>query len=151
MSDKRAIVRNRRAYHDFEISETYEAGISLLGPEIKSIRAGKSSISEAFASFKKGELWLQDMHIPEYVNRGYVTHEPRRPRKLLMHKRELRKIEATVTRQGLTLVPLQLYFVKGRLKVEIGVAKGRKRHDKREALKDKEARKEARAAEGRRG
>ena len=114
MSDgKKIVVRNRRAFHDYEITEKVEAGISLLGPEIKSIRAGKASINEAYASFKKGELWLLDMHVPEYENRGYVTHEPRRPRKLLLKKRELRKLDALIARQGLTIVPLQLYFVRG--------------------------------------
>ena len=151
MSDgKKVVVKNRRAFHDYEIVEKFEAGISLLGPEIKSIRQGTASINEAYASFKKGEMWLLDMHIPEYEHRGYVTHEPRRPRKLLLKKRELKKIDATVARQGLTIVPLMLYFVRGRLKVEIGIARGRKRHDKREAMKEKEARKEARALEGRR-
>ncbi|MDH3590995.1 MAG: SsrA-binding protein SmpB [Planctomycetota bacterium] len=150
MTDKRAVVRNRRAFHDYEIFERLEAGLSLLGPEIKSIREGKVSIGEAYAAFKGGELFLFDMHIPEYAHRGYAPHEPRRPRKCLMHKRELKKLESGVARRGLTLVPIQLYFVRGRLKVELGVAKGRKRHDKREAVRDKEARREAKAAEGKR-
>ena len=149
--EKVVVARNRRAFHDYELMDRLEAGMALLGPEVKSLRDGKGSLGEAFAAFKHGELYLMDMHIPEYPHRGYAPHEPRRPRKLLLHRRELRKLEAAVTRKGFTLVPLQVYFLRGRAKVEIAVARGRKHHDKREALKEAEARREARAHEGRRG
>lgn len=152
MSDdaRKILVRNRRAFRDYEITERFEAGVALLGPEVKSLRAGQGSIAEAYAAFRNGELWLRDMHIPEYAHKGYAPHEPMRPRKLLMHKRELKKLEATVTRRGLTLVPLQLYLLRGRVKAELGLGRGRKRHDKREAVRKEEAKKEARAAQGKR-
>jgi SsrA-binding protein len=150
VTERQVVARNRRAFRNYEILEKFEAGISLLGPEVKSLRAGKASIAEAYASFKGNELFLMDMHIPEYSHTGYAPHEPLRPRKLLLHGRELKKLEASVTRKGLTLVPLQIYFFKGRAKAEIALAKGRRHHDKREAVKKEEALKEARRAEGRR-
>jgi SsrA-binding protein len=150
VNDRKVMVRNRRAFRDYEILEKVEAGLVLLGPEVKSIRAGQGSISEAYATFKGKELYLIDMHVPEYPHKGYAPHEPRRPRKLLLHRRELKKLEAATTRKGLTLVPLQLYFLRGRLKIELGLARGRKRHDKRHALRKEEAKRAARSAEGRR-
>ena len=150
MSEKQVIARNRRATHDYEIIERIEAGISLLGPEVKSLRAGKVSLAEAFGAFQKGELFLLDMTIPEYSHKGYALHDPVRPRKLLVHRREARKWEQSVTRRGFTIVPTQIYFLRGRAKVEIGLARGRKRHDKRDAVRAEEARREARSAEGRR-
>ncbi|MHC4974594.1 MAG: SsrA-binding protein SmpB [Planctomycetota bacterium] len=147
--DKKVVARNRRAFRDYAVEERFEAGLALLGPEVKSLREGKGSLAEGYAAFKGGELFLFDMHIPEYKHKGYALHEPLRPRKLLLHRRELRKLENTVTRRGFTLVPLQIYFLRGRAKVELGLAKGRKRHDKREAVKREEAKREARAAEGR--
>ena len=150
-SDSRNVVaRNRRAYRDFEILDKFEAGIVLVGPEVKSLRTGNSSIAEAYAAFKGGELFLFDMHIPEYSHTGYTHHEPRRRRKLLLHRRELRKLEEVLARRGLTLVALQVYFRGGRAKVELGLGRGRKRHDKRDTLKREEARREARGAEGKR-
>jgi SsrA-binding protein len=147
--DKKVVARNRRAFRDYTVEERFEAGIALLGPEVKSLREGKGSLAEGYAAFKGKELFLLDMHIPEYKHKGYALHEPLRPRKLLLHRRELRKLEYAVTRRGFTLVPLQIYFLRGRAKVEVGLAKGRKRHDKREAAKREEAKREARAAEGR--
>lgn len=149
MTEKQVIARNRRAFRDYTILERVEAGIALLGPEVKSLREGKGSLAEGYAGFQRSELFLLDMHIPEYKHKGYAPHEPLRPRKLLLHRRELRKLENAVTRRGFTLVPLQIYFLRGRAKVELGLAKGRKRHDKREAAKREEAKREARAAEGR--
>ena len=149
--EKDAVARNRRAFRNFEILEQFEAGLVLLGPEVKSLRAGRASIAEAYAGFNgAGELFLYDMHVPEYQNAGYAPHDPVRPRKLLMHRRELLKLEEAITRKGLTLVPLQVYFKKGRAKVEIALARGRKYHDKRERERTKEAQREARQAEGRR-
>ena len=150
MTDKKVIVSNRRAFRDYEIHERIEAGVSLLGPEVKSLRAGQGSIAEAYAMFRGRELYLMEMHIPEYSHVGYAPHEPLRPRKLLLHRRELKKLEISITRRGFTLVPLQMYFLRGRAKVELGLAKGRKHHDKRDAARDAEARREARSAEGRR-
>jgi SsrA-binding protein len=149
VTEKQVVARNRRAFHDYTVLERLEAGIALLGPEVKSLREGKGSLAEGYAAFQRGELFLCDMHIPEYKHKGYAPHEPLRPRKLLLHRRELHKLENAVTRRGFTLVPLQLYFLRGRAKVELGLAKGRKRHDKREAAKREEAKREARAAEGR--
>ena len=148
--DRLVIARNRRAFRDYEILERLEAGLVLQGSEVKSLRAGKASIAEAFAAFKGGELFLLDMHVPEYSHAGYAGHEPRRVRKLLLRRRELRSLEESVTRRGLTLVPLLAYFSSGRAKVEIALARGRKRHDKRQAVRKDEARREARRAEGRR-
>lgn len=148
--ERNVVARNRRAFHDYAIDERLEAGIALLGPEVKSLREGKGSLAEAYAGFRGGELFLLEMHIPEYKHKGYAPHDPTRPRKLLMHKRELKKLELAVTRRGFTLVPLQIYFLRGRAKVELALAKGRKRHDKREKVKREEARREARAAEGKR-
>lgn len=144
-SDGRQVMaRNRRARYDYEILEVVEAGLSLLGPEVKSIRAGKASIAEAFAHFVGTELFLKNMHVPEYSHQGYAEHDPRRTRKMLLHKKELRKLAASVARDGLTLIPLELYFKKGRAKIELALVKGRKRHDKREALKEKAAKQEIR-------
>ena len=150
MTERPAIARNRRAYRNYEVLEKLEAGISLLGPEVKSVREGKVSIAEAFATFKGDELFVFDMHIAEYAHRGYTPHEPLRPRKLLMHKRELKNLQVSVERKGLTLVPLELYLVRGRIKISLALARGRKRHDKRERVSKEEARREARKAEGKR-
>ena len=144
------VVRNRRAFHNFEILERFEAGVVLVGPEVKSLRAGKVSIAEAFASFRNGELFLVQMHIPEYDHVGYAPHDPLRARKLLLHRRELHKLEEATARKGLTVVPLEVYFRNGRVKVELGLARGRQHHDKRLKLKEQAAQREARAAEGRR-
>jgi len=150
VSGRKVIARNRRAYRNYEVLEKIEAGIVLLGPEVKSLRAGKVSIAEAFAMFRGDELFLNDMHIAEYSNIGYASHDPVRPRKLLMHRRELKKLQATVERKGLTLVPIEIYFSRGRAKIEMAVARGRRIGDKREDVKKELDRREARQAEGRR-
>ena len=147
---RKVVARNRRAYRNYEITQKFEAGIALLGPEVKSLRGGKASIAEAYAMFRRGELFLLEMHIPEYSHKGYAPHEPMRPRKLLMHRRELDKLESSLARKGLTLIPIEVYFLKGRAKVELGLGKGRRLHDKRDKLKQKEAQREARRAEGKR-
>ena len=144
--EKKIIVRNRRALHNYAIEHTFEAGIVLVGPEVKSLREGQVSIAEAYALFRNGELFLMQMHIPEYDHKGYAPHDPLRTRKLLLHKRELAKMEVAVTRQGRTVVPLQLYFFRGRVKVELGIGLGRKVHDKRQKMKDQAARREIREA-----
>ncbi len=136
------IAKNRRAYFDYSIEDKYEAGISLLGSEVKSIRAGHISLGESFAKFSEGrvpELFLLNAHIAEYAWANRNNHDPLRPRKLLMHKRELARISQALERQGLTLIPLTVYFRDGRIKVELGLGRGKKNYDKRETLKQKSA------------
>ena len=129
-------INNKKALHNFEIIETVEAGIALTGSEVKSLRAGRASLDEAFGHLRKGELFLRDCNISPYANAGYAQHVPTRERKLLLHKRELRKWEKKVTERGLTLVPLKLYFnERGLVKVSIALARGKKSHDKRQDLK----------------
>ena len=132
---RKVAATNRRARHDYSIESTLEAGLVLLGTEVKSLRAGGATIADAHAATRDGELWLIDAHIPEYKSGNQFNHEPRRPRKLLVAKRELAKLAGAVTREGMTLVPLQLYFnPRGIAKIELGLAKGRKKADKREAI-----------------
>ena len=136
------IAKNRRAYFDYLIEDKYEAGIALLGSEVKSIRAGHISLGESFAKFSEGripELFLLNAHIAEYAWANRNNHDPLRPRKLLMHKRELARISQALERQGLTLIPLTVYFRDGRIKVELGLGRGKKNYDKRETLKQKSA------------
>ena len=136
------IAKNRRAYFDYTIEDKYEAGIALLGSEVKSIRAGHISLGESFAKFSEErvpELYLLNAHIAEYAWANRNNHDPLRPRKLLMHKRELARISQALERQGLTLIPLTVYFRDGRIKVELGLGRGKKNYDKRETLKQKSA------------
>ena len=130
------ICRNRRAFHEYEVFDTIECGVVLTGTEVKSLRDGKATIAESFAGSKNGELWLYNANIPEYLQANRFNHAPKRPRKLLLHKRQISKLIAAVEREGMTLVPLKLYFNdKGRAKVEIALARGKKLHDKRETEK----------------
>ena len=132
----RAAAVNRRARFSYEIGETYEAGIALTGTEVKSLREGRASIGDAFAGERGGELWLYNAYIPEYLQANRFQHETRRPRKLLLHKREIGKLIGAVDRDGMTIVPLQIYFNdRGRAKVQIAIARGKKLHDKRETEK----------------
>ena len=127
---------NRRARFNYELGEKYEAGIALTGTEVKSLREGRSSIADAFAGERGGELWLYNSYIPEYLQANRFQHETRRPRKLLLHKREIGKLFGAVDRDGMTIVPLKIYFNdRGRAKVELAVARGKKLHDKRETEK----------------
>ena len=127
------VADNRKARFNYEIGETFEAGVALTGTEVKSLRSGKATIAESFAVSRDGELWLQNSNIPEYLQASRFNHAPKRPRKLLLHKRQLAKLIGAVEREGMTLVPLKLYFnLKGRAKVEIALARGKKLHDKRE-------------------
>jgi SsrA-binding protein len=137
--NRKLIAENRRARFEFYIEETIEAGIQLVGTEVKSLRGGRANIAESYASPEKGELWLINATIPEYPPAGQFNHEPRRRRKLLVRGRELRRLMGAVEREGRTLAPLKLYFnARGIAKVEIALAKGKKAHDKREATKDRE-------------
>ena len=132
----KVVAENRRAQHDYDIIETYEAGLVLLGTEVKSLREGRANIAEAYVSPEEGELWLINSDIPEYRFGNINNHEPRRKRKLLMHKREIKHLTDEVQRKGMTIVPLKMYFNhRGLVKLLIGLAKGRKKHDKREAVK----------------
>ncbi len=133
---------NRQAYHDYFIEETYEAGIALTGTEVKSIRGGRVNLRGAFARIKDGEVWLEGAHIAEYEQGTYMNHAPTRPRKLLLHRREIDRLIGRVQTKGLTLVPLKLYFKNNRAKVEIGLARGKKLYDKREAIAKRETERE---------
>jgi SsrA-binding protein len=137
--NERPIAQNRKAKHDYTVLETLECGIMLRGSEVKSLRAGKVSLAEAYGRIKDGEVWLIGCDIAEYVEASHYNHEPRRPRKLLMHRRELKRFAAKAFQQGLTLVPLKMYFSRGLAKVLMGVCRGQKHHDKRESLKKAEA------------
>ena len=143
MADKphraiKIVADNRRARFHYEIGETYEAGIALTGTEVKSLRQGKATIAESYAAEQDGELWLYNCYIPEYLQASRFNHLPRRPRKLLLHSREINKLRGAVEREGMTLVPLKLYFnPRGRAKLELAVARGKKLHDKRETEKQR--------------
>lgn len=133
-------IENRRARHEYFIEETIEAGIVLVGSEIKSVRAGRVNLTEGYIRVEKGEAWLLNTHISPWQQAGtYFNHEPTRPRKLLLHVEEIARLKTKVSQKGLTLVPLKLYFVRGRAKLEIGVAKGKKLYDKREAIGERDA------------
>ena len=136
------LVSNRKAYHDFEILETFEAGISLTGSEIKSLRNHGGSLKDAYVLIKKDELFLINSHIAPYKYSTHITHIEKRDRKLLMHKKEIEKLKKLVTEKGITLIPLSFYLKKGRIKIKFGIAKGKKRHDKRSYLKEKEQKRE---------
>jgi SsrA-binding protein len=130
------VADNRKARFNYEIGETIEAGVALTGSEVKSLRAGKATIGESYADARGGELWLINANIPEYLQAGRFNHAPKRPRKLLLHKRQINKLIGAVEREGMTIVPLKLYFnPKGRAKIEIALARGKKLHDKRETMK----------------
>ncbi len=129
---RQSVAKNRRASHDYQLLDTWEAGIVLTGTEVKSLRGGKANISDAYGILRDGEVYLLNLHISPYERGGYVNHEPTRTRKLLLHRREIRKMIGAVERQGLTLVPLELYFAGGRAKVALALGKGKKLHDKRD-------------------
>jgi len=132
----KVVADNRKARFNYEIGESFEAGVALTGSEVKSLRAGKATIAEAYADARGGEMWLINANIPEYLQAGRDNHAPKRPRKLLLHKRQINKLIGAVERQGFTVVPLKLYFnAQGRAKVEIALARGKKLHDKRDTLK----------------
>ncbi len=149
---RKVIASNRKARHDYFIEDTYEAGLSLMGTEVKSLRMGRASLVDGFAVFYGDELWLEGVHIPEYVQGTWTNHTPRRRRKLLLKRAELTKILAATRESGRTVVPLAMYFKDGRAKVEIGLATGKKNYDKRHALRERQdAREIARALHTREG
>jgi SsrA-binding protein len=139
---EKIIATNRKAYHDFHIDETYEAGISLLGTEVKSLREGRANLKESYAIIKDNEVFLLNCHISPYSHGNIQNHEPLRTRKLLLHRKEIHKLWVKVSQKGLTIVPLKLYFKEGKAKVEIGVARGKRQYEKRATIKEKEVKRE---------
>ena len=140
------IAENRKAYHDYHLLETFEAGLVLLGTEVKAIREGRVNLRDSFARVEGGEVFLYNVNISPYSHRGYADHEPLRRRKLLLHRDEIRKLIGKTVEKGMTLVPTRLYFKKGRVKVSVSLAKGKKEFDKRETIKRRETDRETRAA-----
>jgi SsrA-binding protein len=140
------IADNRKAFFDYHILETFEAGIALLGTEVKGIREGRANLRDSYAAVDRGEVWLHNVHINAYSHRGYVDHDPKRKRRLLLHKSEIRKLIGRTVEKGLTLVPTRLYFKNGKVKVALALAKGKQVHDKRETIRRREVDRETRAA-----
>jgi len=141
-----SVAENRKAFHDFHLLETFEAGLVLLGTEVKAIREGRVNLRDSYARVEDGEVFLYNVNISPYSHRGYADHEPLRRRKLLLHRNEIRKLIGKTVEKGLTLVPVRLYFKNGRVKVAISIAKGKKDYDKRETIKRRETDRETRAA-----
>jgi SsrA-binding protein len=137
--ERRSVAQNRKARHDYFIEDTLEAGMQLLGSEVKSLRSGRASIAEAFAAEKDGDLYLLNAHIPEYESANRFNHTPRRPRKLLLHKKESERLKGRINREGVTIVPLAIYFnARGIAKCQLGVAKGKHKSDKRQTIKERD-------------
>ena len=143
---QRLIADNRKAFHDYHVLDTWEAGVVLLGTEVKAIREGRVNLRDSYARVDRGELWLENVHISPYSHTGYAFHEELRKRKLLLHAEEIRKLTGRVAEKGLTLVPLEMYFKNGRVKVALALAKGKQLHDKRETIRRREVDRETRAA-----
>jgi SsrA-binding protein len=141
-----SIAENRKAFHDYHLLETFEAGVVLLGTEVKAIREGRVNLRDSFARLEDGEVFLYNVNISPYSHRGYADHEPLRRRKLLLHRDEIRKLIGKTVEKGMTLIPVRLYYKKGRVKVALSLAKGKKDYDKRETIKRREADRETRAA-----
>lgn len=139
---RKIVARNRRARHDYHIEDVYEAGLVLTGTEVKSLRAGRASLSDGFAQITDGEAWLHNVHIPEYVQGTWTNHEPRRIRKLLMHRKEIDRLSSETAERGLTIIPLSLYFSDGKAKVELALARGKRTYDKRHDLAKRDAARE---------
>ena len=148
---RRLVAQNKKARHEYHIEERFEAGLVLTGTEVKSLRAGRASLVDGYAAIKDGEVWLHNVHIPEYTQGTWTNHEPRRTRKLLMHRAEIHRLVGKTQEKGLTLVPLTLYFKDGYAKVELGLARGKRHYDKRQALAERQANREAQRAMARRG
>jgi SsrA-binding protein len=147
---RKLVAQNRKARHDYHIEDTYEAGLVLTGTEVKSLRMGRASLVDGFGEVHEGEVWLHGVHIPEYTQGTWTNHAARRKRKLLLNRHEIDKVESRVNEKGLTLVPLSLYFKDGRAKVEIALARGKKTWDKRHAIAERQAKREAEQVVGRR-
>ena len=147
---RKLVAQNRKARHDYHIEDVFEASLVLQGSEVKSLRAGHATLVDGYADVKDGEVWLHGVHIPEYTEGTWTNHEPRRKRKLLLHRNEISKLIGKTKEGGFTLVPLSLYFKDGYAKVEIALARGRKAYDKRQAIAERDAKREAERATGRR-
>ena len=145
------IARNRRARHDYHIEDVVEGGLVLTGTEVKSLRAGRASLTDGFAQITDGEMWLHGVHIPEYTQGTWTNHEPRRPRKVLLHRKEIDRLDRQTAERGLTIVPLSLYFKDGKVKVELALARGKRTYDKRRDLAQRDAAREVERAFRRRG
>lgn len=148
--EEKVVASNRKARHDYELLEHFECGIVLTGDEVKSLRGGRASLTDCYGRLHGGELWLEGMHIPPYEQGNTATHQPLRPRKLLLHRREIDKLTVLLAERGLALVPLRVYFLHGLAKVEVAVAKGKRRHEKRQAIATRDAQREIERAAGRR-
>jgi SsrA-binding protein len=145
---RKVVARNRKARHEYEILETFEAGMALKGPEVKSLRDGRASFQDSYAMVERGEVWLHSLHISPYEQANRFNEDPLRVRKLLLNRHEIRRLVGKVEEKGLTLVPLEIYFLRGRAKVQLALARGKKLHDKREALKQRQLDREARRSVG---
>jgi SsrA-binding protein len=143
---QRLIADNRKAYHDYHVLDSWEAGVALLGTEVKAIREGSVNLRDSYARLENGEVWLMNLHISPYSHTGYAHHDERRQRKLLLHRHEIEKLSGRVVEKGLTLVPLRMYLNKGRVKVALALVKGKQAHDKRETIRRREVDRETRAA-----
>jgi SsrA-binding protein len=148
-SKSKLVAQNKKARHDYEVLDTYEAGLVLTGTEVKSLRQGRCSLVDGYAVIQDGEVWLMGVHIPEYAEGTWNNHAPRRQRKLLLHKHEIQRLIGKTKESGLAMVPLRLYFKDGRAKVELALARGRKSHDKRQAMSERDAKREMQVAVGR--
>jgi len=137
-ADRQVVASNRRARHDYEIIDTFEAGIALLGPEVKSLRNGKANLTDGYAVIRRGEVFLTNVHVGPYEKAWRENAEPRRERKLLLHRAEISRLKGKLAERGLTLIPLQLYFTGGRAKVELGLCRGKRRYDKRQSIRERE-------------
>ncbi len=142
----RTLAENRKARHDYTIEETCEAGVALTGTEIKSIRAGRVNLRDSYAQVKGGEMWLFNVHIAPYDQAGYVSHDPMRPRKLLLHRKEINRLAGAVTEKGLALIPLRVYLKNNRAKIELALARGKKSYDKRDAIAERDSKREVERA-----
>jgi SsrA-binding protein len=149
-SGRKLIAQNRKARHDYAVVDTYEAGVALTGTEVKSLRLGRASLVDGFATIDDGEVYLRNVHIPEYTHGSWTNHEPRRVRKLLLHREEIERLIGKTKESGLTLVPLSLYFSAGKVKVELALARGKRTYDKRQDLAKRDADREVSRALGRR-
>jgi len=143
---QRTIADNRKAFHDYHVLDSWEAGVALLGTEVKAIREGSVNLRDSYARLENGEVWLMNLHISPYSHTGYAHHDERRQRKLLLHRHEIQKLMGRVIEKGLTLVPLRMYLLKGRVKVALALVKGKQAHDKRETIRRREVDRETRAA-----
>jgi len=143
---RKVVASNRKARHDYFIEDVFEAGLVLMGTEVKALRAGRASLVDGYCTIERGEAWLEGVHIPEYVQGTWTNHAPRRKRKLLMHRSEIERLESKTQEKGHTIVPLALYFLDGRAKVEIALARGKKEYDKRHTLREKQDTREAQRA-----